>query len=134
MSLIYLDSCIVIYLIERHPQYASIIEQALAEQHQAIIALSPLVQLEVLVKPMRDNNKQIVQLYQQFLAATRMLSITDATFDMALDLRVRHHLKTPDALHLAIASYYDCDAFWTNDDRLASAAGALTQNIIARQP
>jgi uncharacterized protein len=37
MSLIYLDSCIVIYLIERHPQYASIIEQALAEQHQAII-------------------------------------------------------------------------------------------------
>jgi predicted nucleic acid-binding protein len=134
MSLIYLDSCIVIYLIERHPQYASIIEQALAEQHQAIIALSPLVQLEVLVKPMRDNNKQIVQLYQQFLAATRMLSITDAIFDIALDLRVRRHLKTPDALHLAIASYYDCDAFWTNDDRLASAAGALTQNIIARQP
>jgi predicted nucleic acid-binding protein len=134
MSLIYLDSCIVIYLIERHPHYASIVEQALAEQHQAIIVLSPLVQLEVLVKPMRENNRQIVQLYQQFLAASRMLSITNTIFDTALDLRVRQNLKTPDAIHLAIAMHYDCDAFWTNDDRLASAAGPLARNIVARQP
>jgi predicted nucleic acid-binding protein len=43
-------------------------------------------------------------------------------FDLATQLRVRHRLKTPDALHLAAALHSGCVEFWTNDDRLANAA------------
>jgi predicted nucleic acid-binding protein len=131
MELVYLDSCIVIYLIERHPHHAAILEQKLRDLGTATLALSPLVQLEVLVKPMRDGNSGLVQLYHDFLAASRILPITDAIFDLALILRVNHNLKTPDAIHLATAQYYKCDAFWTNDDRLATAAYGIAQNVVS---
>jgi predicted nucleic acid-binding protein len=32
-------------------------------------------------------------------------------------------LKTPDALHLAIAIHANCSEFWTNDKKLVKAAG-----------
>ena len=59
-----------------------------------------------------------------------MLPITDAIYDEALQLRARFRLKTPDALHLATAQHYGCTAFWTNDDRLKDAAGALAVNLL----
>lgn len=131
MALIYLDSSIVIYLVERHPVYGQQIEDALVGAKGAVLATSPLVQLEVLVKPLQDERADIASLYRRFLSATRLLSITDATFERALELRVQYRLKTPDALHLAVARQYGCDRFWTNDSRLAAAAGDISVNIFA---
>ena len=59
------------------------------------------------------------------------LPINDAVFARALDCRTRFGLKTPDALHLASAQQYDCDEFWTNDDRLILAAGPMAVNVLA---
>ena len=129
MSLIYLDSSIVIYLVERHPLYAPRIESALAEAGDAGLATSRLVELEVLVKPLQEGRAETASLYRDFLGATRLLPITDETFERALSSRVRHHLKTPDALHLALAQQYACDQFWTNDARLQAAA-ELSVNIL----
>ncbi len=39
-------------------------------------------------------------------------------------------LKTPDALHLAIALHHNCDEFWTNDNRLSSVAPSLVKNVL----
>lgn len=86
--------------------------------------------LEVLCKPLQDDRSEIVALYRRFLAATRTLVIDNQTFDLALDLRVRHRLKTPDALHLAVAQQHHCDYFWTNDNRLAAAAGAMSIDLL----
>ncbi len=130
MALVYLDSSIVIYLVQRHPVYAGIIDQALALE-SVVTATSPLVRLEVLVKPMQSAGHGLVELFHQFMNTTRNLSINDATFDQALELRARHHLKTPDALHLAVARQYQCDQFWTNDNRLRDAAGELSVNILS---
>ncbi len=131
MALIYLDSSIVIYLVERHPLYAPKIERALSQAGSVVLGTSPLVHLEALVKPMQQNREDLVALFRQYLSTTRVLSITDATFAQALELRVRHRLKTPDAIHLAVAQGYECDMFWTNDNRLAAAAGKLSVNILA---
>lgn len=130
MPLIYLDSSIVIYLVERHPLYAPMIERALAQVGEGVLVTSPLVRLEVLVKPMQDGRDDLVELYRQFLSTSQTLSISDATFARALELRVNHRLKTPDALHLAVAQQHGCDLFWTNDRRLAVAAGELSVNIL----
>lgn len=131
MALVYLDSSIVIYLVQRHPVYAEQIHRAITLE-SVVTSTSPLVRLEVLVKPMQTASHDLVDLFRQFLSTTRNLSITDATFDHALELRTRHHLKTPDALHLAIARQYQCDQFWTNDNRLRDAAGDLSVNILLK--
>jgi len=35
----------------------------------------------------------------------------------------------PDALHLAIAQYHGCDAFWTNDGRLQRVVADYAVNV-----
>jgi predicted nucleic acid-binding protein len=131
MALVYLDSSIVIYLVERHPIYAPAIERALTNATDITLAISPLVKLEVLVKPLQDGRVDLIALYRRFLGTAHSLSVNDATFDLALELRARHRLKTPDALHLAIANQHSCNQFWTNDNRLAVAAGSLNVNLLA---
>ena len=130
MSLIYLESSIVIYLVERHPLYSSRIEHALAEVKGATLATSRLVELEVLVKPLQEGRAETAALYRDFLSAMQLLPITDETFERALSLRVLHRLKTPDALHLALAQQYSCERFWTNDSRLGTAAGSSTNILL----
>jgi len=58
MDKIYLDSCIVIYLVERHPVFSPVIQKALnnlGNVGDVILSVSPLVRLEVLVKPRRAS-------------------------------------------------------------------------------
>lgn len=62
--------------------------------------------------------------FEQFFARpeVRTLSISEAVFEHATELRAKHRLSTPDALHLAAAIDADCEEFWTNDRRLERAA------------
>jgi predicted nucleic acid-binding protein len=64
-----------------------------------------------------------------FLADQRWLSNDDNVFSSALNLRIKHKIKTPDALHLATAIENGCTEFWANDNRLNEAAKHLAVNI-----
>lgn len=130
MEKIYLDSCIVIYLVERHPVFAPLIQKALVNAGDVTLSISPLVRLEVLVKPRRDIDSLLQERYQRFLAEQCILEMPEAVFDLALSLRVEHKLKTPDALHLATAQQHNCKAFWTNDNRLAKVS-TLAVNLLS---
>lgn len=132
-ELIYLDSCIVIYLVERHPIYEMLLRDKLAAVGQAQLAVSPLVRIEVLVHPLRNQNTDLEQLYRLFLAEQISLSMPEEVFDAALTLRVSNNLKTPDALHLATAQHHGCTQFWTNDERLARASAGTAINIAGTQ-
>lgn len=131
MERIFLDSCIVIYLVERHPLYEPRLRERLEGLEGAELAVSPLVRLEVLVRPLRDGDEDLAQLYRLFLAEQLMLDMPEEVYDAALSLRAKHTLKTPDALHLATAQHHGCSQFWTNDDRLGKVAGGLALNILA---
>jgi len=131
MERIYLDSCIVIYLVERHPLYEPRLREKLEGLEGAELAVSPLVRLEVLVRPLRDGDEDLGQLYRLFLAQQLMLAMPEEVYDAALSLRAKHTLKTPDALHLATAQHHGCSQFWTNDDRLGNVAGGVALNILA---
>ncbi|MBF0159319.1 MAG: type II toxin-antitoxin system VapC family toxin [Magnetococcales bacterium] len=133
MQLIYLDSCIVIYLVERHVRYFPLIRQALSSRAEAVLSVSPLVMLEVLVRPVRQRNELLVTRFQRYLSTQRQLPLLDPIFTIALDLRAHHGLKTPDALHLATAMHHGCTEFWTNDERLADVAPNLAVNVLVHQ-
>lgn len=133
MERIYLDSCIVIYLVERHPVYEPMLRERLEGLEEARLAVSPLVRLEVLVRPLRDGDEDVAQLYRLFLTEQLMLDMPEEIYDAALALRVNYRLKTPDALHLATAQHHGCSQFWTNDDRLGKVAGGVALNILATE-
>lgn len=127
---VYIDACIAIYLVEEHAEYAARIEDRLRGS-TVRIAYSPLVKMECLVLPMRQKRMELIERFHDFFALNQPLSITDAVFGRATELRARHGLKTPDALHLATAQHYGCTALWTNDDRLNKVAGSLAVNVLA---
>lgn len=122
MVQIYMDSCIIIYLVERHPIYFPSILNKLREMDEVGFAISPLTRLEVLVKPKRDRNYILLERYETFLSQQVTLEIPNAVFDLVLSLRSQYPLKTPDALHLATAIYHQYESFWTNDNRLLFVA------------
>ncbi len=127
----YVDSCLFIYWVEQASPLSEVALRWLEQNSHVDLCVSPLVRLETLVKPMRFHQTEVVAAYETLLAAQTGLVIDDAVFARALDLRVRFGLKTPDAVHLATAQHNGCDEFWTNDNRLATAAGSMAVNIFS---
>lgn len=126
----YVDACLFIFWVERAGPVAEAAVRWLENQPDAAMCVSPLVRLEVLVKPIRSANQALIQSYEALLAQQEWLPVGDEIFARALSLRAHHGLKTPDALHLATALHHGCTEFWTNDDRLKAAAGALAVNVL----
>jgi uncharacterized protein len=133
VGLIYLDACLLIYACESHPGFGPAVKTALAREPAESFAVSPLTRMECLVKPIRTGNFTLQRYYEDSLECFTWLSMNDAIFDLATQLRARHGLRTPDALHLACAQQHGCTALWTNDDRLAAASHGLAINVIASQ-
>ena len=131
MGLIYLDSCVLIYLVQRDPVYGDRILQAIAENPDAKFAISPLVELECLVKPLKDQDSVLETNFRRTFQSMVSVPVTAQSFENAARLRAQFGLRTPDALHLAIARQAECLALWTNDARFAQAAPGFTVNISA---
>ena len=116
---VYLDACIIIDLVEGQPEQQERLAAAL--KGRAVIA-TELARLESRIGALRQGQAGHLETYRQFFDGCDMLPMDRSVFDIATDLRVRHGIKTPDALHLAAALHSVCGEFWTNDKRLASAA------------
>ena len=132
MGLIYLDACLLIYAIEEHPVWAGEVRAALKNEPDARFAVSPLIKMECLVKPLKTGDIAMQRRYEAGMNEFVQLPMNETVFLQAAMLRARFALKTPDALHLACAQHHGCEALWTNDDRLAQAGHGLARNICSR--
>ena len=131
LNRIYLDACIIIYIVEKHPVYSIRIENLINSLPLAEFCYSPLSRLECLVMPFRTRDLQLQTFYEAFFKAQTILVIPPIVFDEAAQLRADFTgLKTPDALHLATAVYHDCDEFWTNDNRLDKVKPNLVKSVL----
>lgn len=126
---VYLDTCIVIYLVEQATGYVEKIAAAISKQTDIEICISPLVQMECMVGVFKLQSPELQLSYEEFFKKSIILDINSETFQLAAKLRAQHGLKTPDALHLATAIQNECGQFWTNDDRLNTAAGERAVNL-----
>ena len=85
--------------------------------------------------PLRESNPALLQQFDKFFSQPEVVvtPLDARVFNLATELRAQYRLKTPDALHLAAAISSDCDAFWSNDERLAKVAGNRIEvvNVIA---
>jgi uncharacterized protein len=129
VGLIYLDSCLLIYLVERHPSWHGRIVAAISAAPDAIFAISPLVKLECLVGPMRRGDLATEHAFQTLFARLVLLDMPEGVWVDAARLRAQFGLRTPDALHLASAQRHGCAGLWTTDRRLLAAGGEFVRDM-----
>lgn len=96
MEKIYLDACLVIDLVERHPQFYPILRARIVEHRDATFCVSALTRLEVLTGPLRQHDDTLVRRFEAFLGVHEQLPLDDDIVNAALAWRVSG-LKTPDA-------------------------------------
>ena len=127
----YLDSCLIIYLVEEHPTYAPLLETHLQQSANTTLAFSALSEMECLVMPLRNQNQVLIDKFRGWFDQAELLPLEREIFGAAATLRASHsRLKTPDAIHLAAALHHGCTEFWTNDDQLNTIASRIVRNLL----
>lgn len=135
---IYVDSNTLIYSVQSHPLYASLLVplwQAQAKGRR--VFSSQLARMETLVLPLRLQDEALVSDYRRLFQrqTVELLPITPNVLDEAARLRARYPaLKTPDALHAATALLHGCALFVTNDrgfQRVTEFPLAILDDILA---
>ena len=116
--MISLDSCLVIYLVEEHPQWGELVARSIDSETEIDFAVSPLVKCECAVGPIRNGNAILPEEYSRVFDEFTVLDMPESVFLRAAELRAQFRIKLPDALHLACAEHHRCDELWTNDARL----------------
>ncbi|MBS3934935.1 MAG: type II toxin-antitoxin system VapC family toxin [Sulfuritalea sp.] len=103
----FFDTSALIYLIEGREPLATAVRDRLAglvARHDGVgVALSRLTWLEARVGPMKANDAGTLQRYDDFFARPdlRWVEMTRDVVELAAAVRVRHSLRTPDALQAA---------------------------------
>jgi predicted nucleic acid-binding protein len=97
----------------------SLFEQSL--EMNVYLTTSTITLLEVLVKPLKTNNFDLVEKYKTLLCQSDTFEICDLDVEIAgkaAELRAKYQLKNPDAIQVATAICRFADYFLTNDKQL----------------
>ncbi len=118
-----LDSNVLIYFIEAHPQYHRLTKKifGLIESGRNTGVCSNLSLLEILVEPYRKKNDALVNQFYSLLTTYPHLMWVALTTDIAdtgARLRAKYKMKTPDAILLATAVHSGAAGFIGNDTQL----------------
>lgn len=119
--------------MERHPVWSERVAAATAGASNSRLAISPLVQLECLVGPLRRGDPVLKEAYESVFRLLQPLDMPEQVYVQAAGVRAQFGLRTPDALHLSCARHHRCEALWTNDDRMARASHGMARNVLASE-
>lgn len=117
---IYLDTNIYIAFFEDVSGVSGRIEEILItslEKDVKIIA-SPLISMELLVAPLRNDSYQLINVYknlQNHITNIDYVDFSKNISDVAAELRAKYDLATPDCIHIATAIQEKVDIFYTMD-------------------
>jgi predicted nucleic acid-binding protein len=118
-SRVYLDSSILIYTVEVNLTFWKTLEVLWRKfsEGEVLLISSELIITEVLVKPLKSQNQQSIDSYNKLLfdSGIELIPITRSLLISATNLRAKHNLKTPDAIHAATAIDNNCNRLLTND-------------------
>jgi predicted nucleic acid-binding protein len=129
--MIYLDSGVVIYSTELDGVVGDGVRQRLAAASDQRFCISPLVIMECLVKPLREDNYRLQDHYQRLFTQLERLPLAEDVFVRAAQLRADSGAGMQDAIHVAAAQRHACGQLWTTDARLAKQYPGFAHNILA---
>lgn len=122
------DTMLFVYHFEGNERFGPAAGRLLqaAEDGRCRLVASVLALLEVLVVPKRHGREDLCQRYRDLFESFPNLSLLPVgreVVEIASDLRARHDLRTPDALHLATAIHAGAESFVSEDRRLKGLPG-----------
>lgn len=120
---LYLDTMVWVYALEGRsalsPLAQNLLRRIRAGRHTVVASYFLLA--EALVLPLRNNDAFLVAAYKRALLTSEPISLVPfnaAAATAFAALRASTRVKSPDAIHLALAVKAQADAFITTDDRL----------------
>jgi uncharacterized protein len=136
MSLVYIDTSCIIYLLEASGPIHHAVTSRLARHGasaSATLVSSRLARLECRTKPLREANLALLARYETFFGAQRfqLVDVSPMVIERATDLRVKHGFKTPDALHLATAIIVGADVVLTGDQQFERCTEVSVEVVTA---
>ena len=131
---LFLDACALIYRFEGNAGFRLAAKTLLSSfstgAAPAVVAVSRLSVLECRVKPLREGDVALLTRYDAFFAACKIVELSAAVVDAATTLRVRHTLKTPDALQAASALSLTPDVRFVTGDQVFRKVAGLDVRLI----
>jgi predicted nucleic acid-binding protein len=125
---VYLDTNVIIAITENQSEIGEgqkrLIKSFLNKETHGMT--SEITLAECLVRPVRELNQALIELYLELLTAGSDLFIAGIDTNVlieAANVRARHKIKLPDAIHISTAKLSNCTNFVTNDHRLANLWG-----------
>ena len=112
---LYLDSCVLIYALEGAEQLRRHTLQRLEGYADSDWVISDLVRMECLVGPLRTADQIRLLAFRSFFSNCSVVPLHSEVMERAAELRAATRLQTADAIHLAAALHWGCDALLTND-------------------
>jgi predicted nucleic acid-binding protein len=132
-GVVYVDTQILIYSVEKHPDYWGLPQPlwAASQTRQIQVATSELALLETLVGPLKSGNMALADTYERLLVSTelRLIPVSATILKEAASLRAQFNLRTPDAIHAASALAVGCTAFVGNDAGFRRVLGIQFQYL-----
>ena len=112
---LYLDSCVLIYALDGAEQLRRHTLQRLEGYADSDWVISDLVRMECLVGPLRTADQIRLLAFRSFFSNCSVVPMHSEVMERAAELRAATRLQTADAIHLAAALHWGCDALLTND-------------------
>ncbi len=117
---IFLDTAPVIYYVERHPQFAAVVDEVFDRLDAGALSAvtSPITLAECLVLPCRLGQAYVRQSFSQRIVSAPGVSFVPLGAEIAeraAELRAQYNLTLTDACQVATAIVAGCDALLTND-------------------
>lgn len=124
ITLLFLDTAPIIYLVEQNPQYAERVREIFQHIDDGRIAAvtSPVTLAECLVHPLRLGLAEVRQTIIDVVVNgtnTTFAGINQEIGETAARLRAQYNVSLPDALQMGAAITNGCGGFLTNDAQLA---------------
>lgn len=118
------DTNVLIYALEGSTRYAQLMADILAMMQQGELygVVSTIVEVELLVRPLRERSQTALDQVELLLQKTPNLFIRPvdrAIARRAADVRARTGLRIPDAIIVATAVEEHCQAIIGNDATMA---------------
>jgi predicted nucleic acid-binding protein len=121
ISTVALDTAALIYYVETHSTYCSLVEPVIKaiDRAEVIGITSTVTLLEVLVLPLREEDFSLAREYRSILLHSnlRLISLTHDIAEKAAEIRARHNLRTPDSVQVATAILNSADLLIANDKK-----------------